>query len=147
MASTGSGKTTQIPQLILDNFTAKGKGAECNIVCTQPRRLAAISVAQRVANERNESLGRSVGYQVRFEAKPPEPDGSILFCTTGIFLKKLHVDGDSASSTSFLGSITHVLVDEVHERDIDVDLLLFVLRRHMQMMRQAGKPGFKIVLM
>ena len=57
MAATGSGKTTQIPQLILDDYIDRGEGAKCNVICTQPRRLAAISVADRVAKERGEPLG------------------------------------------------------------------------------------------
>jgi hypothetical protein len=64
LAATGSGKTTQVPQLILDDWILRGDGAKCNIVCTQPRRIAAISVAERVASERGEKIGDSVGYQV-----------------------------------------------------------------------------------
>ncbi|CAH7689891.1 P-loop containing nucleoside triphosphate hydrolase protein [Phakopsora pachyrhizi] len=146
MAATGSGKTTQVPQLILDEATMRGQGARCNIICTQPRRIAAISVAQRVANERKESLGQSVGYQVRFEAKPPAPDGSILFCTTGVFLRRLQSDMESADG-SFLDPITHIVVDEVHERDIDTDLLLFCLRRVLNDRKAKGKKEIKVLLM
>jgi hypothetical protein len=61
------GKTTQVPQFILDSFL-KGKGLHlCNILCTQPRRISAMSVAERVADERAEKLGKSVGYQIRLE--------------------------------------------------------------------------------
>lgn len=63
----GCGKTTQVAQFILDDFIKKGKGSQCKIVCTQPRRISAISVAERVASERNENLGRSVGFQIRLE--------------------------------------------------------------------------------
>ncbi|EHS64505.1 hypothetical protein PGT21_014362 [Puccinia graminis f. sp. tritici] len=146
MAATGSGKTTQVPQLILDEATMKGEGAKCNIICTQPRRIAAISVAQRVAAERNEKLSESVGYQVRFESKPPTPDGSILFCTTGIFLRRLQNDMDSATG-GFLDSITHIVVDEVHERDIETDLLLFCLRRVLKDRKEKGKSEIKVLLM
>lgn len=146
MAATGSGKTTQVPQLILDEATMRGQGANCNVICTQPRRIAAISVAQRVANERNENLCESVGYQVRFEAKPPKPDGSVLFCTTGVFLRRLQNDMDSTSGT-FLDTITHIVVDEVHERDIETDLLLFCLRRVLQDRKEKGKPEIKVLLM
>ena len=147
MAQTGSGKTTQVPQIILDDWIEKGKGGECNVVCTQPRRLAAISVAQRIAAERGEELGESVGYQVRFDSKPPAPDGSILFCTTGLFLKRFQLSSTDTGGQSFLDDVTHVIVDEVHERDIDVDLLCFVLRLRLNELRRAGKPGFKIILM
>lgn len=67
VGSTGCGKTTQVPQILLDEFVRQGRGAECRIVCTQPRRISAISVAERVAYERDESLGSSVGYQIRLE--------------------------------------------------------------------------------
>lgn len=67
VGSTGCGKTTQVPQILLDEFIRSGHGAECRVVCTQPRRISAISVAERVAYERDESLGASVGYQIRLE--------------------------------------------------------------------------------
>ena len=169
LAATGSGKTTQLPQLLLDDEILAGRGSECNIVCTQPRRIAAISVAERVAKERGEAVGESVGYQVRFEAKPPKKDGSILFCTTGLFLRRMQADleqaetlaasaaGTGAAATmtttpkqrgeSFLDGVTHVCVDEVHERDVDTDLLLFVLRRLLWERRKQGKKEIKVVLM
>ncbi|KXN90025.1 putative ATP-dependent RNA helicase DHX36 [Leucoagaricus sp. SymC.cos] len=144
MAATGSGKTTQIPQMILDEYIKRGEGALCNIICTQPRRLAAISVADRVAKERGEVLGHSVGYQVRFEARHPELHGSITFCTIGIFLKRMQSALEGRDSS--LNDITHVVVDEVHERDVDTDLLLVVLKRLMADRKARGKP-LKIVLM
>jgi small subunit ribosomal protein S24e len=148
MAATGSGKTTQIPQLILDDYISRGDGASCNIICTQPRRLAAISIAGRVAKERGEIVGRgSIGYQVRFEAKLPEPNGSVTFCTTGIFLKRMQtaLQEDNGPRGS-LDDITHVIVDEVHERDVDTDLLLVVLKRLLADRKAKGQP-LKIVLM
>lgn len=148
LAATGSGKTTQVPQLILDDWILRGEGAKCNIVCTQPRRIAAISVAERVAKERGEQIGDSVGYQVRFESKPPRPDGSILFCTTGLFLRRMQTDlNNDGSKESFLDGVTHVAVDEVHERDVDTDLLLFVLRMLLHKRRREGKPEIRVVLM
>jgi small subunit ribosomal protein S24e len=150
MAATGSGKTTQIPQLILDDYIQRGQGAHCNILCTQPRRIAAVSVADRVAKERGETVGQgSVGYQVRFEAQFPEEHGSITFCTTGIFLKRMQsaLTLDSGGlAGSKMGDVTHVIVDEVHERDVDTDLLLVVLKRLMASRKAANKP-IKIVLM
>lgn len=147
LAATGSGKTTQLPQLILDDWIMRGDGAKCNIVCTQPRRIAAISVAERVAKERGESVGDTVGYQVRFESKIPKPDGSILFCTTGLFLRRLQNDLANSGGGGFLDGVTHVAVDEVHERDVDTDLLLFVLRRLLHERRKAGKAEIRVVLM
>ncbi|KAJ7900350.1 P-loop containing nucleoside triphosphate hydrolase protein [Mycena olivaceomarginata] len=148
MAATGSGKTTQIPQLILDSYIEAGEGAKCNVVCTQPRRLAALSVADRVAKERGETLGKSVGYQVRFEAKLPEEHGAITFCTTGVFLKRLQssLSGDTRHGDRSLDDVTHVVVDEVHERDVDTDLLLVVLKQLMDDRKKRNLP-LKIVLM
>ncbi|KAJ7225511.1 P-loop containing nucleoside triphosphate hydrolase protein [Mycena pura] len=148
MAATGSGKTTQIPQLILDGYIERGQGASCNIVCTQPRRLAALSVADRVAKERGETLGQSVGYQVRFEAKLPEEHGAITFCTTGVFLKRLqsNLANDTRFEMRSLDDVTHVVVDEVHERDVDTDLLLVVLKKMMDD-RKKRKIPLKIILM
>jgi HrpA-like RNA helicase len=147
MAATGSGKTTQIPQLILDHWIDKGKGALCNVLCTQPRRIAAISVAQRVANERGQGLGESVGYQVRFDAKFPEKHGSITFCTTGIFLKRMQsaLVGTSSSQMS-LDDVTHIVVDEVHERDVDTDLILVALKRLLADRKAKNKP-LRVILM
>ncbi|SYW76632.1 related to ATP-dependent RNA helicase [Ustilago bromivora] len=148
MAATGSGKTTQIPQILFDDYILQGKGAKCNIICTQPRRIAAISVAERVAKERGENLGQTVGYQVRFEAKPPQPNGSITFCTTGVFLRRLQSAlGDADASNTFLDSITHVVIDEVHERDVETDLLLVVIKRLLAERRRLGKKEIKVVLM
>ncbi|KAI0094894.1 P-loop containing nucleoside triphosphate hydrolase protein [Irpex rosettiformis] len=144
MAATGSGKTTQIPQLILDEWTDRGEGAKCNIICTQPRRIAAISVATRVAAERGENLGGTIGYQVRFEAKLPQDNGSLTFCTTGIFLKRMQSALEESGRN--MDDITHIIVDEVHERDIDTDLLLVVLKRLLADRKARGKP-IKVVLM
>ncbi len=147
MAATGSGKTTQIPQLILDEWIEKGEGSKCNIFCTQPRRIAAISVAQRVAAERGESVGNgSIGYQVRFEAKLPVHHGSVTFCTTGIFLKRMQSALSDSGRDGYLEDVTHLVVDEVHERDVDTDLLLVVLKRLLADRRARGKP-LKIILM
>lgn len=64
---TGCGKTTQVPQFLLDDYISSYKGSACKIICTQPRRISAVSVAERVAKERGEVLGASVGYQIRLE--------------------------------------------------------------------------------
>lgn len=149
MAATGSGKTTQVPQMLFDDFINRGEGARCNIVCTQPRRLAAMSVAERVADERGQSLGQEVGYQVRFDNKPPQPNGSITFCTTGVFLKRMQSSLGAqavAESIASMDQVTHVIVDEVHERDIDTDLLLVVLKRLIADRKARRKP-IKVVLM
>lgn len=148
MAATGSGKTTQIPQLILDDYIRRDEGALCNIVCTQPRRIAAMSVAQRVAAERDQRIGDNVGYQVRFDSKLPAAHGSITFCTTGIFLKRLQsaLSEKGGQSEQWLDSISHIIVDEAHERDIDVDLLLVVLQQLIRDRKAKSKP-LKVILM
>lgn len=148
VAATGSGKTTQIPQIILDDYIDRGEGAHCNIICTQPRRLAALSVAERVAKERGETVGGgSIGYSVRFQSKLPEEHGSITFCTIGVLLRRIQsamTEGGIAAAK--LDGITHIVVDEVHERDVDTDLLLVVLRRMLED-RKARNVPLKIVLM
>ncbi|KAF9568385.1 P-loop containing nucleoside triphosphate hydrolase protein [Agrocybe pediades] len=146
MAATGSGKTTQIPQMILDRYIDRGEGAKCNVICTQPRRLAAISVADRVAKERGETLGQSIGYQVRFDARFPEQDGSVTFCTTGIFLKRLQTALAGGTGRDSFDNVTHVVVDEVHERDVDTDLLLVVLKQLLAEKKRKNQT-LKIVLM
>ncbi|CAL8111451.1 unnamed protein product [Orchesella dallaii] len=119
LGETGSGKTTQICQFILDDYLSSEQGAFCNVVVTQPRRISAISVAERVAEERGEELGQTVGYSVRFESCLPRPYGSVLFCTVGVLLRKLEAG---------LRGVSHVIVDEIHERDVNTDFLLIVLR-------------------
>lgn len=86
---------------------ASGQGAWCNVAVTQPRRISAVSVAERIAYERNELLGESIGYSVRFESSIPRPYGSVLFCTVGVLLRKLE---------GGLRGVSHVIVDEIHER-------------------------------
>ncbi|KAM8961846.1 3'-5' RNA helicase YTHDC2 [Pelodytes ibericus] len=123
VGETGSGKTTQIPQFLLDDCYKNG--IPCRIFCTQPRRLAAIAVAERVAAERGEKIGQTIGYQIRLESRV-SPKTLLTFCTNGVLLRTL-MAGESTLST-----VTHVIVDEVHERDRFSDFLLTKLRDVMQ---------------
>jgi ATP-dependent RNA helicase DHX36 len=142
VGATGSGKTTQVPQMFLEAASEVGKGALCNVIVTQPRRIAATSVARRVADERGEQLRDSVGYIVRHNSAPPREDGSILFCTTGVLLQQLQTDPDQVFDTS-----SHILLDEVHERDILLDFLLVVLKKALKERQSANKSVPKVVLM
>uniref|UniRef100_A0A673ZUT1 RNA helicase n=1 Tax=Salmo trutta TaxID=8032 RepID=A0A673ZUT1_SALTR len=132
VGETGSGKTTQIPQFLLDDCSRNG--IPCRIFCTQPRRLAAIAVAERVAAERGESIGQTIGYQIRLESRV-SPKTLLTFCTSGVLLRTL-MAGDTTMST-----VTHVIVDEVHERDGLSDFLLTKMRDMLQTM-----PNLKLIL-
>ncbi|KAM9257545.1 putative ATP-dependent RNA helicase DHX57 isoform 1-T1 [Cariama cristata] len=131
---TGCGKTTQIPQFILDASLQGTPSRVANIICTQPRRISAISVAERVAKERTERIGLTVGYQIRLESVKSSAT-RLLYCTTGVLLRRL--EGDLT-----LQGITHVIVDEVHERTEESDFLLLVLKDIM-----VQRPDLRIILM
>ncbi|XP_074944562.1 putative ATP-dependent RNA helicase DHX57 isoform X3 [Phalacrocorax aristotelis] len=131
---TGCGKTTQIPQFILDASLQGSPSRVANIICTQPRRISAISVAERVAKERTERIGLTVGYQIRLESVKSSAT-RLLYCTTGVLLRRL--EGDLT-----LQGVTHVIVDEVHERTEESDFLLLVLKDIM-----VQRPDLCIILM
>uniref|UniRef100_A0A8C5T3U5 Putative ATP-dependent RNA helicase DHX57 n=1 Tax=Malurus cyaneus samueli TaxID=2593467 RepID=A0A8C5T3U5_9PASS len=131
---TGCGKTTQIPQFILDASLQGSPSKVANIICTQPRRISAISVAERVAKERTERIGLTVGYQIRLESVKSSAT-RLLYCTTGVLLRRL--EGDLT-----LQGVTHVIVDEVHERTEESDFLLLVLKDIM-----VQRPDLRIILM
>lgn len=116
---TGCGKTTQIPQFLLEEWEEGTGPDEFRVVVTQPRRIAAVGVAQRVADERCERVGMGVGYKIRGESKVGS-DTRLLFCTTGLLLRRMQ--GDPR-----LEEVTHLVVDEVHERHLDADFLLALL--------------------
>lgn len=135
---TGSGKSTQLPQFILEHEHSNGR--PCKIYCTQPRRISAISLAQRVSEELGESRGdlgtmRSlVGYAIRLESQATSQT-KLVYATVGIVLRMLE-------SSDGLNEITHLVLDEVHERSIDTDFLLIVLQSLL-----VKRPDLKVVLM
>jgi len=133
--STGCGKTTQVPQFILDALTLRRQGGRCNVICTQPQRISAIDVATRVAAERLEAVGGSSGFQIMMESKRSRTT-KLLFCTTGTLLHFLEKD-------PLLRGTSHVVVDEVDERSLETDFLL------MQVLRDLVKsrPDFKVILL
>ncbi|KPI86459.1 ATP-dependent RNA helicase-like protein [Leptomonas seymouri] len=116
--TTGCGKTTQVPQYILDHEIEQGRGGTCNILVTQPRRLSSFSVADRIAHERLSVVGKDVGYAVRLDARPGR---HITVCTTGVLLQIF-------STHPGLEHVSHLLIDEVHERDINCDVVLALLK-------------------
>ncbi len=126
---TGSGKTTQLPKLCL----AAGRGEAGMIGCTQPRRLAARSVAARVAEELGTTLGDQVGFQVRFTDKVSERS-LVKFMTDGILLAETQGD-------PWLSSYDTIIIDEAHERSLNIDFLLGYLKR-----LAAKRPELKIIV-
>ncbi|XP_013861951.1 ATP-dependent RNA helicase Dhx29 isoform X2 [Austrofundulus limnaeus] len=123
---TGSGKSTQIPQFLLEEMLTQGRAARpCNIVVTQPRRISAMSLACRVSQELGSDDGPGsksslCGYQIRMENQSGDWT-RLLYCTTGVLLRKLQHD-------RHLSSLTHIIVDEVHERSVQSDFLLTILK-------------------
>jgi pre-mRNA-splicing factor ATP-dependent RNA helicase DHX15/PRP43 len=115
--ATGSGKTTQIPQFLCfdDQPQLKGK----LIACTQPRRVAAMSVAQRVADEMDVKLGQEVGYSIRFE--DVTSDATFLkYMTDGMLLRE-------AMSDPLLNRYSAIILDEAHERTLSTGLLAWLI--------------------
>ena len=124
---TGCGKSTQVPQYLLEAGFSK-------VACTQPRRIACISLAKRVAYETLNEYGSQVAYQVRFE-KSKTAATRILFLTEGLLLRQM-------SSDPFLSQYSVIVIDEVHERHIHTDFLLGVLKCLVNQ-----REDLKIVLM
>jgi ATP-dependent helicase HrpA len=113
---TGSGKTTQIPKFCL----AAGCGIGGKIGCTQPRRIAAMTVSRRIAEEFGETLGKSVGYKIRFKDKT-SPNAFIKIMTDGILLAETQND-------PYLNEYDTIIVDEAHERSLNIDFILGILK-------------------
>lgn len=135
---TGCGKSTQVPAFILEHEMSNGR--HCKIYCTQPRRISAISLARRVSEELGErktdlgSLASLVGYAIRLESRTTN-ETRLIYATVGVVMRILEQSND-------LCDTTHLILDEVHERSLDGDFLLIVLR-----MLLVRRPTLKVVLM
>ncbi|KAH8157555.1 hypothetical protein CIB48_g10691 [Xylaria polymorpha] len=135
---TGCGKSTQVPSFLLEHQLSLGR--PCKIYCTEPRRISAISLARRVSEELGERRGdlgtaRSlVGYSIRLESNTTK-ETRLIYATTGIVMRMLEGSNE-------LREITHLVLDEVHERTIDSDFLLIVLKKLLE-----KRKDLKVVLM
>jgi len=140
---TGSGKSTQSVQFILDDMMHRNLGAAANIICTQPRRISALGLADRVSDERCATVGEEVGYAIRGESRQKPGVTRITFVTTGVLLRRLQSSGGSSQDVlSALADVSHVVVDEVHERSLDTDFLLVLLRDVLK-----KRNSLKVILM
>ena len=126
---TGSGKTTQIPKFCLE----AGRGQSRKIACTQPRRIAATSMAQRVADETETSLGTLIGYKIRFADKTGK-NCRVQFMTDGILLAEIQNDPQ-------LTAYDTIVIDEAHERSLNIDFLLGFLKLLL-----PKRPDLKLII-
>lgn len=132
VGETGSGKTTQIPQWCVDY--CRKKQIKIGVACTQPRRVAAMSVAARVAEEMDVQLGQEVGYSIRFE-DCSGPRTILKYCTDGMLLRE-------AMSDPLLEAYSIILLDEAHERTLSTDILMGVLKQVV-----TKRDDIKIIVM
>lgn len=128
---TGSGKTTQIPQFLLPLLAVPGQ--KC-IACTQPRRVAAMSIAKRVSEEMDVNMGDQVGYTIRFEDCTTQ-DTILKFMTDGMLLRE-------AMHDPYMNRYSCIVIDEAHERTLSTDVLMGLLKEVMQ-----KRPDMKVVVM
>ncbi|XP_063146460.1 ATP-dependent RNA helicase TDRD9 [Candoia aspera] len=131
--STGSGKSTQLPQYVLDHCAQHS--VYCNVVVTQPRKIGASSIARWISKQRSWPLGELVGYQVGLE-KVATNDTRLIYMTTGVLLQKV------VGAKSLL-EFTHIFIDEVHERTEEMDFLLLVIRKLLR----TNSRFVKVILM
>ena len=130
VGATGSGKTTQMPQFVLEaGYAERGL-----IACTQPRRVAAMSVASRVADEMDVTLGQQVGYSIRFEDRTSHST-VLKYMTDGMLLREAMIDPT-------LSKYSVVMLDEAHERTLATDLLFGLLKEVMR-----KRPDLKVIVM
>ena len=127
IAATGSGKTTQVPQFLIESGSHR-------IAVTQPRRIAAISIATRVAQEMHSPLGKTVGFAVRFQDKTTK-DTRIKYMTDGLLLRELLTD-------PLLTRYSVIILDEAHERTLRTDILMGAIKRILKQ-----RPDLKVIVM
>ena len=132
VGETGSGKTTQIPQFVL--YDDKPQQEKKLIACTQPRRVAAMSVAERVANELDVKIGEEVGYSIRFEDMTSQKT-VLKYMTDGMLLREAMNDHD-------LKRYSTIILDEAHERTLATDVLMGLLKEVVQ-----RRPDLKLIIM
>ncbi|KAI8607586.1 P-loop containing nucleoside triphosphate hydrolase protein, partial [Chytriomyces sp. MP71] len=132
VGETGSGKTTQIPQFLLYDEQSHKTGLQ--IACTQPRRVAAMSVAKRVADELDVTLGDEVGYSIRFE-DCTSAKTILKYCTDGMLLRE-------AMSDPLLKRYSAIVLDEAHERTLQTDILMGLLKEVCR-----KRPDLRLVVM
>jgi ATP-dependent helicase HrpA len=128
---TGSGKTTQLPKICL----TLGRGQRKLIGHTQPRRIAASSVAKRIAHELNSPLGEVVGFKVRFTDQT-RPGAAVKLMTDGILLAESQTD-------PLLRAYDTIIIDEAHERSLNIDFLLGYLK---QLLQSGKRPDLKLII-
>ena len=132
---TGSGKSTQLPQFLAESFGGVSEGvSEGCIVCTQPRRVAAITIAQRVAKERGAVVGKEVGYSIRFDDQSCAAT-RIKYATDGVLLREIMTDTE-------LSKYSVVILDEAHERSLQTDILIGLLSQLLK-----RRPSLRVVVM
>lgn len=136
---TGSGKTTQIPQFLVEvGYATPGKSC---VGCTQPRRVAATSIATRVAEEMDVTLGKTVGYTIRFEDISDPNETVLKFLTDGMLLRE-------AMSDPLLSRYSCIVLDEAHERTLATDVLMGLLMEVLPKRKKGSKHGeLKVVVM
>ncbi|KAJ8142823.1 hypothetical protein OY671_004035 [Metschnikowia pulcherrima] len=142
---TGSGKTTQVPQFLYEagfgNLNSDSYPGMIGV--TQPRRVAAVSMANRVASELGETHGKRVGYQIRFDStiknEGTENGTAMKFMTDGVLLREMMAD-------FLLTKYSALIIDEAHERNVNTDILIGMLSRIVRLRRERGKP-LKLIVM
>ena len=147
LGETGCGKTTQIPRFLyearekkLKHFSTKKSQRHRNLICcTQPRRVAAISVAERVASEVNQNCGELIGYSVRFDESTSRQT-RIKYMTDGMLLREALLD-------PYLRQYAIIILDEAHERTLHTDLLFGIVKQALAYRKQANKNPLHVLVM